>query len=73
MPLKTYLRPRLEHLSTEELMALQDDTCKRLAPLPEWDPTRIKGERILDSILDVLTTRLDDEVVVAELKRLYAL
>ena len=73
MPIAMYLRPKLERLSTEELLALQDDACAHIAPLPEWDPVRIKGEGVLDTILDVLASRLDNEVVVHELNRLYAL
>lgn len=73
MPMTIYLRSKLESLSTPELMALQADTFAHLEPLPEWDPVRVNGEGILDMILDVLTHRLDNEVVVSELDRLYAL
>jgi len=73
MPMTIYLRPKLESLSTKELMSLQANTCAHLAPLAEWDPIRINGEGILDMILDVLTQRLDEEVVLNELDRIYAL
>ena len=69
----TYLRPRLEALSTQELIALQADACAHMEPLAERDPLREKTQQILDTIIDVLTARLDDEMVVNELERLYAL
>jgi hypothetical protein len=73
MPMTTYLRPKLESLSTNELMALQANTYAHLAPLADWDPIRINAEGILDMILDVLTHKLDEEVVLNELDRIYAL
>jgi hypothetical protein len=73
MPLTIYLRPKLESLSTEELMSLQADTIAHLESLAEADPVRIKGEGILDTILDVLAKRLDNEVVVRELNRMFTL
>ena len=68
-----YLRPKLESLSTEELLALQADAFSQLAPLPESDPRRVSGEGILDIILDVLANRIDNQAVLGELDRMYAL
>jgi hypothetical protein len=73
MPMVTYLRPKLESLSTDELMALQANTCEHIASLAEGDPVRINGEGILDLILDVLAKKLDNQVVLNELDRIFAL
>ena len=73
MPMTIYLRPKLESLSTEELLALQANTFAHIEPLAEWDPIRINGEGILDMILEVLAAKLDNEVVLKELDRIYAL
>lgn len=68
-----YLRPKLESLSTEELMALQADACAHIDSLAESDSTHAKCVGVLDLILDVLAKRLDSEVVLKELQRLHAL
>ena len=73
MPMVTYLRPKLESLSTDELMALQANTFEHIASLAEEDPVRINGEGILDLILDVLAKKLDNQVVLNELNRIFAL
>jgi len=73
MPMTIFLRSKLERLSTKELMALQADTIAHLESLEEGDPVRINGEAILDTILDVLAKRLDNEVVLKELDRMFAL
>lgn len=73
MAMTIYLRSKLESLSTEELLSLQSDAFAHIAGLAEWDPVRIKGEGILDMILEVLTKRLDNENVVTELRRMFAL
>lgn len=69
----THLLPSLERLSIEELMRLQADACAQLARLPAWHPLHLKAQSVLDVILDVLTKRLDNEIVLDELNRLYAL
>ena len=73
MAMKRHLRPKLERLSTSELWALQNDACAHLVTLDENDPVRDKGEGVLDAVVDELAKRLDDQLVVDELRRLYAL
>jgi len=68
-----YLRPKLESLSTEELLSLQADAFSQLTTLADSDPRRVSGEGILDIIIDVLANRLDNQAVLGELDRMYAL
>ena len=68
-----YLRPKLESLSTEELISLQADAYARIDSLAESDSARAKCEGVLDLILEVLAKRLDNEIVLKELRRLHAL